>query len=259
MPVTTIDLNCDLGEREDLAPEVQDQLLASVTSANIACGAHAGSEELMVLTIRQALDHGVAVGAHPGYPDRANFGRLELNLPSEDLESSIEQQLRALIRVAAAAGAIVRFVKPHGALYNQAARDPRLAASIARAVARVRTDLWLVGLAGSPTLTLWTDAGFRVAAEAFADRRYEPDGSLRSRRQANSLLHAPEEAAAQAVRIACHGEVVACDGSRVSIQARTLCIHGDTPGAAEIARVVRQRLEQKGVQVCPWQAESPAG
>jgi len=256
MPVTTIDLNCDLGEREDLAPDVQDQLLASVTSANIACGAHAGSAELMALTVRQASHHGVAIGAHPGYPDRANFGRLEMDLPPEELESSIEQQLQALIHVAAPAGAAVRFVKPHGALYNQAARDPRLAASIARAVARVRADLWLVGLAGSPMLTVWTDAGFRVVAEAFTDRRYEPDGSLRARRHADSLLHDPEEAAAQALRIACHGEVVACDGSRVPIRAQTLCIHGDTPGAPAIARAVRQRLEKSGVAVCPWNSRA---
>ena len=128
----SIDLNCDLGEREDLAPEVQEQLLACVTSANIACGAHAGSADLMRLTVRQALRRGVAIGAHPGYPDRQNFGRLEMALPLDELESSVEEQIRSLMRIAVEEGAQLRYVKPHGALYNQAARDERLAAAIAR-------------------------------------------------------------------------------------------------------------------------------
>lgn len=248
----SIDLNCDLGERDDLAPDVQELLLASVTSANIACGAHAGSEELMRLTVRQALRRGVAIGAHPGYPDRENFGRLEMALPLEELESSVEQQIRTLLRIAAEEGADIRYVKPHGALYNQAARDERLADAITRAVARVRPDLWLVGLAGSKLLAIWREAGFRVAAEAFADRQYEPNGSLRARTHAGSLLQDPAAAAAQALRIACHGEAVAWDGSVVRIQAETLCIHGDNPGAVAIARAVRQRLAQSAVQVCPW-------
>ena len=257
MGMKSIDLNCDLGEREDLAADVQELLLGSVTSANIACGAHAGSEALMRLTIEQALRHGVAIGAHPGYPDRANFGRLELAMPLEEMESSVEQQIRALMRIAAQAGAEVRYVKPHGALYNQAARDPVLAAAIARAVARVQPRLWLVGLAGSGTLEVWRDAGFRVAAEAFADRRYEPDGSLRSRQHGDALLDGPGAAAAQALAIALHGGAVASDGSIVSIHAETLCIHGDTPGAAAIARAVRRRLEEHGVAVRSWIGPGP--
>ncbi len=248
----SIDLNCDLGEREDLAPDVQELLLESVTSANIACGAHAGSEALMALTIRQALRHGVAVGAHPGYADRANFGRLELALPLEEIEASVEQQVRTLMRIAAQVGAEVRYVKPHGALYNQAARDNALAAAIARAVARVQPRLGLVGLAGSGMLQVWSEAGFRVAAEAFADRRYEPDGSLRSRRHGDALLDSPGPAAAQALAIALQGAAVAPDGSFVRIHAQTLCIHGDTPGAAAIARAVRRRLEERGVAVRSW-------
>ena len=180
-------------------------------------------------------------------------------MPPEELESSIEQQLMALMRVAVGLGAEVRFVKPHGALYNQAAKDPQLAALIARAVARVQPELWLVGLAGSQMLKVWSDAGFRVAAEAFADRRYEPDGSLRSRRHVDALLRDPEEASAQAVRIACRSEVVASDSSVIAIQAQTLCIHGDTPGATGIASVVRQRLEENGVAVCPWKSAADLG
>jgi UPF0271 protein len=255
----SIDLNCDLGERDDLAPHVQELLLACVTSANIACGAHAGSEELMRLTVRQALRRGVAIGAHPGYPDRENFGRLEMAMPLEELESSVERQILTLLRIATREGAELRYVKPHGALYNQAARDERLAAAIARAAARVRPDLWLVGLAGSQMLTVWTDAGFRVAAEAFADRQYEPDGTLRPRSHADSLLHDPAAAAAQALRIALQGEAVACNGSIVRIQAQTLCIHGDNPGAVAIARAVRRRLKQSAVRVCPWHSGAGLG
>jgi UPF0271 protein len=255
----SIDLNCDLGERDDLAPHVQELLLACVTSANIACGAHAGSEELMRLTVRQALRRGVAIGAHPGYPDRENFGRLEMAMPLEELESSVERQILTLLRIATREGAELRYVKPHGALYNQAARDERLAAAIARAAARVRPDLWLVGLAGSQMLTVWTDAGFRVAAEAFADRQYEPDGTLRARVHSGSLLQDPAAAAAQALRIALQGEAVAWNGSIVRIQAQTLCIHGDNPGAVAIARAVRRRLEHSAVQVCPWHSGAGLG
>jgi len=250
----SIDLNCDLGEREDLAAEVQELLLESVTSANIACGAHAGSEALMRMTVAQAQRHGVAIGAHPGYPDRKNFGRLEMAL-----EWSVEQQIRSLQRIATRAGAEVLYVKPHGALYNQAARDQALAAAIARAVARVSPRLGLVGLAGSGMLEVWRDAGFRVAAEAFADRRYEPDGCLRARRHPDALLDAPGAAAAQALGIAVHGGAVAVNGSIVRIDAQTLCIHGDTPGAAAIARAVRRRLEEHGVAVCPWLSKPGLG
>jgi 5-oxoprolinase (ATP-hydrolysing) subunit A len=249
--MTEIDLNCDMGEREDLALDVQESLMESITSANVACGAHAGSETLMRLTLRQALAHKVAVGAHPGYPDRENFGRLEFKMPIADLETSIENQVRALVDLAGEAGLAVRYVKPHGALYNGAVKDLELAQAIARAVRRVGGELTLVGLAGSPALAVWREAGLRTLAEAFADRRYEPDGSLRARRHDDALLQDPEEAAKQALRIASRHEVVARDGSVVRLDAQTLCIHGDTPDAVAIARSVRERLEAAGVRVCP--------
>jgi len=249
--MTTIDLNCDMGEREDLAPSVQEELMESITSANIACGAHAGSEALMRLTLRQALAHGVAVGAHPGYPDRDNFGRLPLDMPFAMLEASIAGQVHELVRLAGEGGVEVRYVKPHGALYNQAAQDEELARTIARAVSRVSRALAIVGLAGSPALAVWKKAGFRTLAEAFADRRYEPDGSLRPRRFADALLQSPEEAAEQALRIAVEHEVVARDGSVVNVEAQTLCIHGDSPGAVETARSVRARLKAAGIRVGP--------
>jgi UPF0271 protein len=249
--MTTIDLNCDMGEREDLVLEVQPALMECITSANVACGAHAGDEALMRLTLRQARAHGVALGAHPGYPDRENFGRLPTDMPLAALEVSIASQVHELARLAAEAGLEVRYVKPHGALYNQAARDEELARTIAHAVSRVSRELVLVGLAGSPALAVWNKAGFRTLAEAFADRRYEPDGSLRPRRFADALLKSPVEAAEQALRIAVRHEVVARDGSVVSIEAQTLCIHGDSPGAVEMAREVRAQLENAGIAVGP--------
>jgi UPF0271 protein len=252
----TIDLNCDVGEREDLAAGVQESLMEYITSASIACGAHAGGEALMRLTLRQALVHRltkrVTIGAHPGYPDRENFGRLDLKMPIAELEASIESQVRGLTSLARETGVDVRYVKPHGALYNRAARDLEVARAIARAVSRVDRDLALVGLAGSPALAVWREAGILTLAEAFADRRYEPDGSLRARRHADALLRNPEDASRQALRIATRQEVLAWDGSVVKIDAETLCIHADTPGAVEIARSVRKRLEAAGVMVCPW-------
>ena len=257
--MTTIDLNCDVGEREDLALGEQESLMESITSASIACGAHAGDETLMRLTLRQALTHTVTIGAHPGYPDRVNFGRVVLEMPITDLEASIEGQVRVLVNLASQIGVEVRYVKPHGALYNRAARDLELARVIARAVYRVSRDLAIVGLAGSPALDVWREAGIRVVAEAFADRRYEPDGSLRARRHPDSLWLNPEDAACQALRIATRHEVVAWEGSVVKMEAETLCIHGDTPGAVEISRSVRKRLEAAGVKVQPWQFRSGLG
>lgn len=250
--MTAIDLNCDVGEREDLAVGVQESLMECVTSANVACGAHAGNPELTRLTVRQALTRGVVIGAHPGYPDRSNFGRLALEMPIPDLEKSIEDQVVLVIRLAREAGAEVRYVKPHGALYNKAARDPDLARAIGRAVSRINPDLAIVGLAGSPALGLWRAAGVQAVPEAFADRLYEPNGSLRPRRFADAMLRFPEEAAEQALRIALSGEVVSRGGLVIKIEAQTLCIHGDTPSAVEMARFVRKRLEEASVTLRFW-------
>jgi UPF0271 protein len=245
-----IDLNCDMGEMPELiANGTQEALLDSVTSANIACGGHAGDEATMRTTIERALHKGVAVGAHPGYADRANFGRIELKVATKELEQSVFDQVCALAKVAAACKAELRHVKPHGALYNQAVKDRELAAAIARGVGRWHKDVVLVGLAGSMMLDVFREEGFRVAAEAFADRRYEADGSLRSRKFADAVIRDPDEAGRQAVRIVEKGSVVACDGSEVRIQAQTLCIHGDTPGAAKIAEAVAAALHAAGVKL----------
>jgi len=246
-----IDLNCDMGELpEAIADGTQEALMGSITSVNIACGGHAGDEQTMKTTIEQALRWKVAIGAHPGYPDRHNFGRLELKLPANEIASSVFAQVRALAEVAERSGARLVHVKPHGALYNQAVRNRELAEAIAEGVARWSRDVVLVGLAGSPMLDVFRKAGFAVAAEAFADRRYEPDGTLRSRKFEDALIRNPEEAAWQALGIAERAVAIASDGSEVAVDAQTICIHGDTPGAVEIAVTVARTLREAGVTLC---------
>ncbi len=246
--MTRIDLNCDLGELpEAIADGTQEALLRSITSANVACGGHAGDERTMRTTIEQALRAGVAVGAHPGYPDRENFGRLELKLSPQAVADSVCDQVRALAAVAAARGAKLVHVKPHGALYNQAVKNRELAEAIAQGVVKCNKNLVLMGLAESAMLDVFRDAGFAVAAEAFADRRYEPDGTLRSRKFDNALIRDPAEAARQALSITERGIVTAHDGTEVKLAAQTICIHGDTPGSVQIAAAVARKLREAGI------------
>jgi UPF0271 protein len=243
-----IDLNCDMGELpEAIADGTQEALMPSFTSINIACGGHAGDAQSMNTTIEQALRWKLAVGAHPGYPDRANFGRLELNFSLEAIADSVYQQVRALAEIATERGVRLAHVKPHGALYNQAVHNRRLAQAIADGVIRWRRDVVLVGLAGSPMLDVFRDAGFPVAAEAFADRRYEADGTLRSRKHEDALIRDAAEASRQALSIAQKGTITACNGSEVTVAAQTICIHGDTPGAPQIAAAVYKSLREAGV------------
>jgi UPF0271 protein len=248
-----IDLNCDMGELpEAIADGTQEALLRSITSANVACGGHAGDEQMMRTTIEQALRWKVAIGAHPGYADRANFGRLELKLPPNEIADSVFEQVSALDEVAKRSGARLVHVKPHGALYNQAVHNRELAEAIAEGVARWRRDVVLVGLAGSPMLEVFKKAGFAIAAEAFADRRYEPDGTLRSRKFEDALLRDPAYAAKQALSIAQRGIVAAHDGSEVPISAQTICIHSDTPGSVQIAAAVARTLRDAAVTLAPF-------
>jgi len=250
-PMNGIDLNCDMGEMpEQISDGTQEALMRSITSVNIACGGHAGDEQTMATTIQQALRHKLAIGAHPGYADRANFGRIELNLSPDEVADSVYAQVRALAEVAARYHASLTHVKPHGALYNQAVRNAELARAIASGVARWSQHVVLVGLAGSPMLDVFDDAGFPIAAEAFADRRYEPDGTLRSRKHADALIHNPAEAAQQALTIV-QGKVAARDGSQVPLRADTLCIHSDTPGSPQIAAQVAKALRDAGFTVSP--------
>jgi UPF0271 protein len=221
--------------------------MASLTSVNIACGGHAGDKQTMQATLQQALRWNLALGAHPGYPDRANFGRLELHMSSEAIADSVFEQLRALDEIAVSCGGRLQHVKPHGALYNQAARDRKVAQAIASGVARWRRDVVLIGLAGSQMLEVFREAGFAVAAEGFADRRYECDGTLRSRKFEDALIRDPAQAAAQALSIVQCSTVIACDGREVPIHAQTLCIHGDSPGAPQIAAAVAGALRGAGI------------
>ncbi len=245
-----IDLNCDMGElAEAIADGTQESLMPSLTSVNVACGGHAGDVQTMKTTVEQAIRWKLAVGAHPGYPDRENFGRLELKLPPNEIAASVFDQVRVLAGIAGGYGVCLTHVKPHGALYNQAVRDHGIAEAIAEGVARWNRDVVLVGLAGSSMLDIFRKAGFRAAAEAFADRRYEPDGTLRSRKFEDALIRDPAQAGLQALRIVERGMVIACDGTEVSVDAQTLCIHGDTPGAPQIAATVTRILHQAGVVV----------
>jgi UPF0271 protein len=229
-----IDLNCDMGELADAA--LEEALMAHISSANVACGGHAGDGDSMRRTVEMARRHGVAVGAHPGYPDRANFGRLEMALAAEQIAQTVCEQIGAL---AAIAGDLAH-VKPHGALYNVATKNPDVARAIGEGVARFGgRDLVLVGLAGSGMLDVWRAMGFRVAAEGFADRRYEPDGSLRARRFADALITDPGEAAAQALRLASTGRV------------QTICVHSDTPGSVRILAAVAAALGRSAKQASP--------
>jgi 5-oxoprolinase (ATP-hydrolysing) subunit A len=247
-----IDLNCDMGEfAEAIADGTQEALMASLSSVNVACGGHAGDESTMKATIEQALRWKLAIGAHPGYPDRKNFGRLELNLPLSAIADSVFEQVRALATIADQFGARLTHIKPHGALYNQATHNPELAAAIAKGVAHWSREVTLVGLAGSPMLDVFRVAGFRVAGEAFADRRYEADGSLRSRKFPNALITDPGEAARQAKIMVDAGKAVTCGGSEIPVNAQTLCIHGDTPGAIQIASTVAKALRESGITLSP--------
>jgi UPF0271 protein len=229
-----IDLNADLGEGMDDAA-----ILPYLTSANVACGQHAGSPELMDQTVRLALENGVRIGAHPGYADRENFGRTNLQLTEEAVKALVLYQIGALDGIARARGAKLVHVKAHGALYNQAAKDAKLARAFAEAVKAYDPNLVLVGLAGGQQLEAAKAIGLQTAGEAFADRLYAGDGSLVPRTQPGAVLHDPADAAAQAVRLARSG------------RAQTICLHGDTPGAASIARSVRAALEQAGVEIVP--------
>lgn len=242
----TIDLNADVGEVPELA-SVEEELLEVVTSVNVACGGHAGDEASMERVVRAALARGVAIGAHPSYPDRAGFGRHAMNLSGGLLAGTVAEQVASLLEVAARFGARLSHVKPHGALYNAAAREPGLARAFADGVARVAPGVVLVGLAGSEMLEAFAGAGFRVAGEAFADRGYEPEGSLTPRGRPGALKETPEEAARQALSIALDGEVVGAGGARVPLHAQTICLHSDTPGAPAFARAIAERLQAAGV------------
>ena len=241
-----LDLNADVGEGK---PEADAALLRLVTSANIACGLHAGDAHTMRKTVALAVSEGVAVGAHPGFDDREGFGRRPVQLSAAELGDLILYQLGALDAIARAEGATLQHVKPHGALYNQAERDETLAADIIAAVRAFDRQLRLVGRAGSAMARAAGDLDHPFTAEAFADRRYQADGSLVARSESGAVLTEADEVTAQVRRLVTHGEVVAGDGTRVPVAFETLCLHGDTPGSAILAARIRQELGALGVSV----------
>lgn len=246
-----MDLNADLGESFGHWTLGDDEaLVAHLTSANLACGFHAGDFRVMDATVALCRRRGVAIGAQPGYPDLLGFGRRPLPFDPDEVTAMVLYQVGALEAFCRAHGVEMQHVKPHGALYNQAAGDRALAAAIARGVAGFSRDLALFGLASSePMASAAAEAGLRFVPEAFADRRYLADGSLQPRRVDGSLLTDPSAAAAQAVAIATEGAVTAADGTRVELRAESICCHGDTPGAVAIAAAVRRALETAGIRV----------
>jgi len=245
-----IDINSDMGESFGAYTIGHDAgLMKSITSANVAAGFHAGDPTVLRETIRLAKVHGVAVGAHPGFADLVGFGRREMNVTSKEAEDLVLYQVGAVAGVASSEGVKLQHVKPHGALFNMAVRNAELAAAIARAVAAFDKTLILFGLPGSEILNAGRAAGLHVAAEVFADRAYEPDGSLASRRKPGSVIHDSTAVVARAVRMVTDRTVVAIDGSVVKLDADTICVHGDTPGAAELTRRIRAGLESAGIQI----------
>jgi UPF0271 protein len=243
-----LDLNSDVGEGYGHWALGDDAaLLEVVTSANVACGFHAGDPATIDRTVRTATGHGVAIGAQVSYPDLVGFGRREIDEAPDDLTADVLYQIGALEAFARAAGSRVRYVKPHGALYNRIARDPVQAAAVVEAIRRYDPALPLLTLPGSAAMRAAEEAGIPAVAEGFADRAYTAEGRLVSRREPGAVLHDPGQVATRAVLMATEGRVEAVDGGEVAVEVRSLCVHGDTPGAVGLAKAVRAALEEAGL------------
>jgi UPF0271 protein len=244
----TIDFNCDLGESfGSYKLGLDEQLMPYITSANVACGFHAGDPMWMQRTVGLAEKSGVAVGAHPGLPDLIGFGRREMKITPEEAKNYVKYQVGAL--QAFTRTKRLQHVKPHGALYNMGAADKALARAVAEAVSEVDNNLILVGLAGSAWIEAGEEVGLKVAREVFADRKMNPDGSLVSRTQPGAVIEDAEQVIAASLRMVLEQKATAIDGSEIPIKADTICLHGDTPGAVELARKLRQSMEEAGIQV----------
>lgn len=246
----TIDLNSDVGERpEALTNGSEEKLISLITSANVACGGHAGDEYSMKQIIKLCKKYGVRIGAHPSYPDKKNFGRIEMNFSVEEISNFVYDQIIKLVELSEQNDMKVSHVKPHGALYNSAVNNQSVAKAIAEGVKKVDSNLLMVGLAGSLMLNVWQNLGLRIVAEAFADRRYENDGSLRSRKYSDSLIINPEEAANQALSISKQKKIVSIFGKELLVNAQTICIHSDTENSLEILTKIRSLFENEGIIV----------
>ena len=249
----SIDLNSDLGENvPDRVVSDDSAMLGLVSSANVSCGFHAGSPEGIRTTLAAATQGGVVIGAHPGYDDYEGFGRRPLDVPAATLHAQVEYQIGALLGLTAAVGGSVAYVKPHGGLYNAIVRDEAQAKVVVDAVKAVDSSLVFLGLAGSVANRVAAEAGLKVAAEAFADRSYNPDGSLVARTEPNAVLHDPQAVAARVLRLVQTGQVEAIDGSLVDVDAQSICFHGDSQGSIDMARAARELLESSGVRIAAF-------
>jgi UPF0271 protein len=249
----TIDLNADLGEgfgQYRLGADAA--LMPLLTSANIACGFHAGDPMTMRETVAAAASHGVAIGAHPGYPDLMGFGRRDLGATPGEVTAYVIYQIGALDAACRASGTRLRYVKAHGALYNRAATDRVIADAIAEAIRLVDPSLVMLGLSGSALIAAGDAAGLRTASEAFADRAYASDGTLVPRSVAGAVVHDTDAVVARALRMVATGSVIAIDGTEVAVRADSLCVHGDTPGALALVRALRTHFDHHGVRVASF-------
>ncbi|NCO61540.1 MAG: hypothetical protein COZ70_14580 [Deltaproteobacteria bacterium CG_4_8_14_3_um_filter_51_11] len=251
----TIDLNCDMGESFGAYKiGMDEEVIRYITSANIACGFHAGDPLVMNKTVRLAKDHGVAAGAHPGYPDLAGFGRRKMDCTPDEIRDYLIYQISALKGFCAYHGLKMQHVKPHGGLYNACVGNEGLSRAVTEAIAAVDKDLLWVALGGTGSETakqIANDAGIRVVFEAFPDRAYTPEGKLAPRSLPGALIKDPAKAAQQALLMAVEGKVTALDGSTITLAAQTLCVHGDNPSALELVRAIRSTLEGAGIKLMP--------
>lgn len=248
----SIDLNADLGEHEGDGARADAAMLDVVSSASIACGAHAGTRAVMEMTVKAAFERGVSIGAHPSYPDREGFGRREIDISNRDLIESVREQITQLHDACTAAGARLAYVKPHGALYNKAARDRELARELAACVKSINPALAMLALSGSALENESRAAGLAVAREAFIDRAYVSDGTLVPRDRPGAVINDASIASARAVEMARYGAIRSLDGKRVSVPADSLCVHGDSKNAIEIVTAARRRLEEVGFTIAPF-------
>ena len=255
-----IDLNCDMGESFGAYKLGMDEaVIQYITSANIACAWHAGDPAVMNHTVAMAVEHGVGVGAHPGYPDLLGFGRRNMDCTMEELRNYVIYQVGALQAFCSAHGTRLQHVKPHGALYLTAVENEDVARAVAEAIVRVNPDLLYVALAGAKgklMTRIGQEVGLKVVYEAFPDRAYSPEGTLVSRRQPGAVIKDPQAVAERALQMVQEGVVIAADGSTISLEAQTLCVHGDNPKAVDLVRSIRETLEADGVAVTPMGKES---
>lgn len=253
--MVSIDLNSDLGENTPDRQVADDPtMLRIVTSANVAAGFHAGNPAGIRQTLEDAAKHGVIVGAHPGYNDYENFGRTPLAVDYATLQADIEYQLGALLGLASSIGVDLKYVKPHGALYNAIVQDREQAKVLVNAIKAINPNLVFLGLSGGAAVEVAEKAGLRVAREAFADRAYMPDGSLMSRKEEGSVLHDAEQVAARMLQLVTEGTLLAADGSEIHVEADSICVHGDSKGAIDMAIAVREHLTAAGINLAPFAA-----